>query len=57
MGILVGLGIACFSPHEPTYAATIEAAGRFSVLTIPMQNEADSSPDGVIVVDYMTGQP
>jgi len=58
-GIVVGLAIACFWPHEPAYATTGDRAPHFSMVTVPVSDAAVGVVDpidGVFVLDLVAGQ-
>jgi len=58
-GILVGLAIAWFWPHEPTYATTADRDDQFMMVTVPVGNAGVGilDPiDAVFILDFLTGQ-
>ena len=58
-GLVAGLAIAYFWPHEPTYATTADRDTQFSMVTIPVGASAagiNDPMDGVFILDFLTGQ-
>ncbi|HEY3964311.1 MAG TPA: hypothetical protein VGM05_07115 [Planctomycetaceae bacterium] len=58
-GLIAGLAIAYFCPHEPTYATTADRDSQFMMVTVPVGNKAvgiDDPIDGVFILDFLTGQ-
>jgi hypothetical protein len=53
-GLVAGLGIAQFWPHEPVRAATADRDDKFGMTTCPV-SFVDGT-EGVFVIDYLTGQ-
>ena len=53
-GLVAGLGIAQFWPHEPVAAATADRDSKFGMVTCPV-SFVDGS-EGVFVIDYLTGE-
>ena len=56
LGLVAGLGISYFWPHEPTYAATDRAA-QFAITTCPVGGLVGISAafDGIFTLDFLTG--
>lgn len=58
-GLLGGLGVAYFWPHEPAYATTADRDANFAMITIPVGTSAagiTDPMDGVFILDFLTGQ-
>ncbi|MGQ0635072.1 MAG: hypothetical protein ACT4QC_10705 [Planctomycetaceae bacterium] len=58
-GLLAGLGVAYFWPHEPAYANTVDRDKNFAIITVPVGMSAAGINDpleGVFVLDFLTGQ-
>ncbi len=58
-GLVLGLAIAYFCPHEPAYATTGDRDTQFSMLTIPVGVSAagiNDPMDAVFILDFLTGQ-
>jgi hypothetical protein len=58
-GLLAGLGVAYFWPHEPAYATTADRDANFAMITIPVGTSAagiNDPMDGVFILDFLTGQ-
>lgn len=58
-GLMAGLGVAYFWPHEPTYASTADRDSNFAIITIPVGTSAAGINDpmeGVFILDFLTGQ-
>ena len=58
-GIVLGLAIAWFWPHEPAYATTSDRTPHFSMATVPVSDAAlgvVDPLDGVFVLDLVSGQ-
>jgi len=58
-GLILGLAIAYFCPHEPTYANTADRDTQFSMVTIPVGVSAagiNDPMDAVFILDFLTGQ-
>lgn len=53
-GLILGLGVAQFWPHEPVSAATADRDEKFGMVTCPMS--FTDGTEGVFVIDYLTGQ-
>lgn len=53
VGLVAGLGIARFWPHEPVKAATSDRTAKFGMMTTPT---GFAGLEGVFVLDYLTGQ-
>lgn len=53
VGVIAGLGIAKFWPHEPLQAATSDRSAKFGMLT---NSTGFAGLEGVFVLDYLTGQ-
>lgn len=53
-GLVAGLGIAQFWPHEPVAAGTSDRDAKFGMCTCPV-SFVDGT-EGVFVIDYLTGQ-
>lgn len=51
-GLVAGLGIAQFWPHEPVAAGTSDRDAKFGMVTCPVSG----SVEGVFVLDFLTGQ-
>ena len=52
-GVLVGLGIALFWPHEQGLATTADRSDKFAIATVPA---GLGSSDAVFILDFLTGQ-
>jgi hypothetical protein len=58
-GVVLGLAIAQFIPHEKAYANTADRDTQFSMLTIPVGVSAagiNDPMDAVFILDFLTGQ-
>ena len=58
-GLIAGLGVAYFWPHEPAYASTADRDGSFALITVPVGTNAAGFNDpmeGVFILDFLTGQ-
>jgi hypothetical protein len=58
-GLMAGLGVAYFWPHEPAYATTADRDSNFALITIPVGTSAagiTDAMDGVFILDFLTGQ-
>lgn len=58
-GLVAGLAVAYFWPHEPAYATTADRDSNFAMVTIPVGTSAAgiSDPmDGMFILDFHTGQ-
>ena len=58
-GLIAGLAIAYFCPHEATYATTADRDDQFMMVTCPVGNAAAGiidPMDGVFILDFLTGQ-
>lgn len=58
-GLVLGLAIAYFCPHEPAYAAVGDRDTQFSMVTIPVGVSAAGINDpmeAVFILDFLTGQ-
>lgn len=58
-GLLGGLCISYFWPHEPVMSATSDRAAKFGMLTVPVQPSIagiSGELEGVFVLDYLTGR-
>lgn len=58
-GLFAGLAIAYFSPHEPTYATTVDRDEQFAMITVPVGAFVaglNDPIDGIFVLDFLTGQ-
>jgi hypothetical protein len=58
-GLLAGLGVAYFWPHEPAYATTADRDSNFAMITVPVGMSAagiNDPMDGVFILDFHTGQ-
>lgn len=58
-GLLAGLGVAYFWPHEPAYATTADRDSNFALITVPVGTSAAGITDpidGVFILDFLTGQ-
>jgi hypothetical protein len=58
-GLLAGLGVAYFWPHEPAYASTADRDSNFVLITVPVGTSAAGINDpmeGVFILDFLTGQ-
>ncbi len=53
-GLVAGLGLARFWPHEPVAAGTADRNAKFGMATCPV-SFTDGS-EGVFVIDYLTGE-
>ncbi|MEX0726462.1 MAG: hypothetical protein WEB58_09875 [Planctomycetaceae bacterium] len=54
LGLLMGLGIASFWPHERALAAVSDRNDRFAMMTCPVT--IPETVDGVFVLDLLTGR-
>ena len=52
VGVLIGLGISYFWPHEPALAATSDRNDKFALATAPVSVEMDL----IFVLDFLTGR-
>ncbi|GAB4151450.1 MAG: hypothetical protein Tsb009_26870 [Planctomycetaceae bacterium] len=52
VGLIAGLGVSYFWPHEPALATGNDRDAKFGMLTTPMAPNVE----GVFVLDYLTGQ-
>ena len=52
-GVIGGLCLAYFWPHEPAYAMATDRDARFAICTVPV---SPASPDAVFVLDFLTGR-
>ena len=52
VGLMAGLSIAYFWPHEPAAAASNDRAAKFGMMTTTMGLDVE----GVFVLDYLTGR-
>lgn len=52
VGLVAGLAIASFWPHEPVAAGTSDRNAKFGMMTTPVS----IGVDGVFVLDYLTGR-
>lgn len=52
VGLVAGLAIASYWPHEPVAAATSDRSSKFGMLTTPVGGGAE----GVFVLDFLTGR-
>jgi hypothetical protein len=58
-GLVGGLCVSYFWPHEPAMAETADRAAKFGLMTCPVQpGVAGIAPEleGVFVLDYLTGR-
>jgi hypothetical protein len=58
-GLVAGLAIAYFWPHEPVYATTADRDTQFSMVTCPVGVSAagiNDPMDCVFILDFLTGQ-
>jgi hypothetical protein len=58
-GLLAGLAISYFWPHEPVYATTGDRDTQFSMVTCPVGVSAagiNDPMDCVFILDFLTGQ-
>jgi hypothetical protein len=58
-GLVAGIGVAYFWPHEPAYATTADRDAQFAMCTVPVGTSAagiNDPMDGVFVLDFLTGQ-
>ncbi len=58
-GLVGGLCVSYFWPHEPAHATTNDRSAKFGIMTCPVQpGLAGVSPEleGVFVLDYLTGR-
>jgi hypothetical protein len=53
-GLVAGLCIANFWPHEPVHAGTADRDDKFGLVTCPV-SFVDGT-EGIFVIDYLTGQ-
>lgn len=53
-GLVAGLGIAQFWPHEPVAAGTADRDSKFGMATVPVS--FTDGTEGVFVIDYLTGE-
>ena len=58
VGVLAGLAIAYFAPHEATYATTSDRDAEFVMVTVPIENQAAANEplDAVFMLDFVTEQ-
>src|SRR5437588_3749282 len=57
-GLVAGLAIAYFWPHEPTYATTADRDTQFSMVTVPVGTSAAGVNDpmeAVFIIDFLPG--
>lgn len=52
-GVVGGLCIAYFWPHEPAYAMATDRDQRFAICTVSV---GPANPDAVFVLDFLTGR-
>lgn len=58
-GLVAGLGIAYFWPHEPAFATTGDRDASFAMVTIEVGQSAagiNDPMDGVFILDFLTGK-
>lgn len=58
-GLMAGLGVAYFWPHEPAYATTADRDSNFAMITVPVGTSAAGITDpidAVFIIDFLTGQ-
>ncbi|MGE5192415.1 MAG: hypothetical protein ACM3U2_07915, partial [Deltaproteobacteria bacterium] len=58
-GLVAGLAIAYFWPHEPAYATTADRDTQFSMVTCQVGVNAagiQDAMDAVFILDFLTGQ-
>ncbi|MSR56306.1 MAG: hypothetical protein EXS05_01360 [Planctomycetaceae bacterium] len=58
-GLVAGLGIAYFWPHEPAYATNADRDSSFAMVTVSVGTSAAGINDpmeGVFILDFLTGQ-
>lgn len=53
LGLLAGLAVSYFWPHQPAQAITNSRAEKFEMFTVPA---AAAGNEGVFVLDHVTGQ-
>ena len=51
-GVLIGLAIANYWPHEQAMAITTDRSEKFAMLTVPAANDTEA----VFVLDFLTGR-
>ena len=60
VGVLAGLCISYFWPHEPVSAATSDRDTNFGLITVPVRDVTIAgvrdTMEGVFVIDYLTGR-
>lgn len=59
LGLMAGICVAYFWPHEPAYATNADRDSQFLMVTVPVGTSAAgiSDPmDGVFILDFLTGQ-
>lgn len=58
MGLMVGLCLAYFWPHEVAQAVATDRDERFAVCTVPVESSAGGfgNPEAVFVLDFLTGR-
>ena len=60
IGVLAGLCISYFWPHEPVSAATSDRDTNFGLITVPVRDVTIAgvrdTMEGVFVIDYLTGR-
>ena len=52
LGLVAGIGIASFWPHEPLRAMSSDRNQKFAMMTTPVGN----GNEGVFVLDFLTGR-
>lgn len=53
-GVIVGLGISYFWPHEPVQAVGSDSNPKFAMTTVPVSIVNDI--EGIFVLDFLTGR-
>ena len=52
VGLVCGLGLAYFWPHEPSWAASTDRNDKFALTTV----RVDGSTEAIFVIDFLTGR-
>jgi hypothetical protein len=52
-GIVIGLAVALYWPHEPALAQVIDRADKFAMITVPTQ---PGEGEAVFLLDFITGR-
>jgi hypothetical protein len=62
VGVLAGMCISYFWPHEPTQAAATDRAGKFGLATVPVTSGMGAAgittpeSEGIFILDFLTGR-